>query len=153
MATPFPTGVDLNFATFYKIHSEPAAIIFAVVYAPLALFYLFQAIRRPTSVSLTLSLFCVSKYPIIIACFYLSPIQPHHRLPYPLSWNSPSDFTPYTVRIASFIMRALLTTEDSIEHNKNFFIAYEIIYNVGFFALLYSAYTLVLDRSVSISLL
>ena len=43
-------------------------------------------------------------------------------------------------------MRALLTTDSSAEHNKSLFIAYEIIYNVGFFAILYSAYTLVLDR-------
>lgn len=46
----------------------------------------------------------------------------------------------------SFIIRALLTTDVSTETNRNVFIAYQIIYNVGFFAILYSAYTLALDR-------
>ena len=66
MAAPLPSGTNINFAEFYHIHSEPAAIIFAVVYAPPALFYLFQAIRRPTSVSLVLSLFCCRECPTLL---------------------------------------------------------------------------------------
>ncbi|EIW84821.1 hypothetical protein CONPUDRAFT_141671 [Coniophora puteana RWD-64-598 SS2] len=50
------------------------------------------------------------------------------------------------IRICAFVIRALLIKEESIGENLNVFIAYQIIYNVGFFGILYSAYTLVLDR-------
>lgn len=50
------------------------------------------------------------------------------------------------LRVCAFVIRALLIKVDSIGENLNVFIAYQIIYNVGFFGILYSAYTLVLDR-------
>lgn len=52
------------------------------------------------------------------------------------------------IRIAAFSIRALMAHSTSAGNSKNVFIVYEILYNVGFFGLLYSAYTLVLDRGV-----
>ncbi|OCH93466.1 hypothetical protein OBBRIDRAFT_724693 [Obba rivulosa] len=53
-----------------------------------------------------------------------------------------------TIRITSFILRSILAGSSSAGENLNLFIADVIIYNVGFFGLLYSAYTLVLDREL-----
>ncbi|KAL4077257.1 hypothetical protein V8B97DRAFT_1940621 [Scleroderma yunnanense] len=50
------------------------------------------------------------------------------------------------IRLVGFILRALLAKVPSDGENLHLFLAYEIIYNVGFFGILYSAYTLVLDR-------
>lgn len=52
------------------------------------------------------------------------------------------------VRVVAFTMRAILSGSDTAGRNRNVVIAELIIYNVGFFGLLYSAYTLVLDRFV-----
>ena len=43
-------------------------------------------------------------------------------------------------------MRAVLAGSDSAGTNIELLIAESIVYSVGFFGLLYSAYTLVLDR-------
>ena len=51
-----------------------------------------------------------------------------------------------TVRIVAFSMRAALAANESAAKNLNVVIAEMVIYNVGFFGLLYSSYTLVLDR-------
>jgi len=51
-----------------------------------------------------------------------------------------------SVRITAFILRALLAHVPADGQNLNMLIAYEVIYNTGFFGLLYSAYTLVADR-------
>ncbi|KIJ69143.1 hypothetical protein HYDPIDRAFT_79393 [Hydnomerulius pinastri MD-312] len=50
------------------------------------------------------------------------------------------------IRITAFILRALLAHVPADGQNLDMLIAYEIIYNTGFFGLLYSAYTLVADR-------
>ncbi|KAG6334467.1 hypothetical protein ID866_4629 [Astraeus odoratus] len=52
------------------------------------------------------------------------------------------------VRISAFILRALLASIAADGQNLQLFITYEILYNVGFFGLLYSAYTLVMDRAL-----
>nr|GAT44468.1 predicted protein [Mycena chlorophos] len=56
--------------------------------------------------------------------------------------------TPFSwaVRVVGFLMRAILTAKESLHGNENLFVTAEILFGVGFFALLYSAYTLVLDR-------
>ncbi|KAH7929671.1 hypothetical protein BV22DRAFT_1125585 [Leucogyrophana mollusca] len=51
-----------------------------------------------------------------------------------------------TIRVTAFILRAILTRVYADQTNLSFFLAYEIIYNVGFFGLLYSTYTLGADR-------
>lgn len=50
------------------------------------------------------------------------------------------------MRITAFILRAILSGSNAAGENINLVIAEAIIYSVGFFGLLYSAYTLVLDR-------
>jgi len=50
------------------------------------------------------------------------------------------------IRTAAFVLRAFLAGVATDGQNLNLLITFEIIYNVGFFGLLYSAYTLVLDR-------
>lgn len=50
-----------------------------------------------------------------------------------------------TVRIAAFGIRAALAGLDSAGQTLGLLIADEILSSVGFFGLLYSAYTLVLD--------
>ncbi|KAG5636341.1 hypothetical protein H0H81_008363 [Sphagnurus paluster] len=50
------------------------------------------------------------------------------------------------IRIAGFIIRAILAASDSVASNLGVLIAEQVLFGVGFFGLLYSAYTLVLDR-------
>lgn len=52
------------------------------------------------------------------------------------------------MRITAFVLRALLAHVQSDADNLNVLIAYEIIYNTGFFGLLYSVYSLVSARYV-----
>ncbi|KAG9315664.1 hypothetical protein JVU11DRAFT_3310 [Chiua virens] len=49
------------------------------------------------------------------------------------------------IRITAFVLRAVLADVASAGENLNLLITFEIIYNVGFFGLLYSAYSLVMD--------
>lgn len=55
------------------------------------------------------------------------------------------------VRVTAFIMRAIIAASDSAAENKSLAIADEVLSGVGFFGLLYSAYTLVLDRYVTLA--
>ncbi|KAJ7766304.1 hypothetical protein DFH07DRAFT_1058674 [Mycena maculata] len=52
------------------------------------------------------------------------------------------------MRVVAFILRAILIKSTTLQDNLNIFIADQIMFGVGFFALLYSAFTLVLDREV-----
>ncbi|KAJ7835981.1 hypothetical protein B0H13DRAFT_2107669 [Mycena leptocephala] len=52
------------------------------------------------------------------------------------------------MRFAAYIIRAILAHSTSAGSNLSLFIADEVLFGVGFFALLYSAYTLVLDRDI-----
>lgn len=52
------------------------------------------------------------------------------------------------VRIASFGLRALVAKKESAAENRDIVLADLIIYGVGFFGILYSAYIMVLDRQV-----
>ncbi|KAI0685462.1 hypothetical protein BC835DRAFT_1290111 [Cytidiella melzeri] len=56
-----------------------------------------------------------------------------------------------TIRIAAFAMRAILAGSSTAGENLNLVVAEGVVYSVGFFGLLFSAYTLVLDRSVDYS--
>lgn len=62
---PAPPG--FNYAHFAGIHSVAAAVVFAVLYAPLFAFYVRQSIRRPTYVFIILAFFCAS------TCIIISP--------------------------------------------------------------------------------
>ncbi|KAJ7243576.1 hypothetical protein B0H12DRAFT_1325768 [Mycena haematopus] len=52
------------------------------------------------------------------------------------------------MRLTAFILRVVLASSTTQGSNENLFIADEVLFGVGFFALLYSAYSLVLDRDV-----
>lgn len=51
-----------------------------------------------------------------------------------------------TVRMVGFILRAVIAASISASTSLGLVISQQVIYNIGFFGLLYSAYTLVLDR-------
>lgn len=50
------------------------------------------------------------------------------------------------VRVVSFAMRAVLARSESAGQNFDLVLAQQIVYGVGFFGILYSAYIMVLDR-------
>ncbi|KZT72458.1 hypothetical protein DAEQUDRAFT_705625 [Daedalea quercina L-15889] len=50
------------------------------------------------------------------------------------------------IRVTAFALRSALAGSNAAATNENALIAFEVIYNVGFFGILYSAYTLVLER-------
>lgn len=50
--------------------------------------------------------------------------------------------------MVAFILRAVLSGSATAGNSLGLFIAQQVIYSIGFFGLLYSAYTLVLDRYV-----
>ncbi|KAJ7291538.1 hypothetical protein C8J57DRAFT_1458358 [Mycena rebaudengoi] len=53
-----------------------------------------------------------------------------------------------TMRIAAYIMRAMLAGSIAQGSNLGLFITDQILFGIGFFALLYSAFNLVLDRDL-----
>ncbi|KAF8890155.1 hypothetical protein BD779DRAFT_1610892 [Infundibulicybe gibba] len=52
------------------------------------------------------------------------------------------------IRIAAFIIRAVLARLDSSGHNLGLLVGDETLFDVGFFVLLYSAHTIVLDLTL-----
>jgi len=52
------------------------------------------------------------------------------------------------IRVTAFVMRAVLAGSDSAGTNLQLVIGETIVYSVGFFGLLYSTYTLILDREI-----
>jgi hypothetical protein len=118
----------VNYADAYGIHSLAAAIIFLVIYTPFVPFYIWTSVKSRTFVYYMLTLFCVSEY--------LSAFQ--------TTQNTYLNVCP--VRFVAFLLRAILAGSDSAGSKLNLLIAEQVIYNVGFFGVLYSTYTLVLDR-------
>ncbi|KAJ6625191.1 hypothetical protein B0H10DRAFT_2161971 [Mycena sp. CBHHK59/15] len=100
-----------DYATAFGFHSIPAAVVIALVYFPLFLWFIRQSIKNTTYVYISLTVFCL-------------------------------------MRVAAFVLRAILSGSTTLGDNLDVFIADEILFGVGFFALLYSAYTLVLDREL-----
>ncbi|RDB19224.1 hypothetical protein Hypma_013557 [Hypsizygus marmoreus] len=69
------------------------------------------------------------------------------------SFNRPNDvfFTItffYTIRMISFIIRAVIAGSHSAGHNLGLVITDQVLFNIGYFGLLYSAHALVLDREL-----
>ncbi|KAF9477939.1 hypothetical protein BDN70DRAFT_944910 [Pholiota conissans] len=52
------------------------------------------------------------------------------------------------IRLAAFVLRALLISVNSVGETLGALVADEILFSVGFFSLLYSSYTLVLDLEI-----
>ena len=75
---------------------------------------------------------------------YTSHLRLHRHHPFLRSYVLSSSNT----RVLTFILRAVLASVQSDADNIHVFLAYEIIYNTGFFGLLYSAYSLVTARYV-----
>ena len=61
-------------------------------------------------------------------------------------WRSQETDRSLSVRVTAFVMRAVLAGSHSAGTDLNLVIGELVVYSVGFFGLLYSAYTLVLDR-------
>ncbi|KIL70443.1 hypothetical protein M378DRAFT_622737 [Amanita muscaria Koide BX008] len=102
--------MTIDYAAYGGIQSLPAAIVFALLYVPLEVWYirtLFHNLRRYVIV---LTLFC-------------------------------------NIRITSFIIRAVLAGNSSAAQNLSLYIAEQVLVSIGYFTLLFSAYTLVMDRT------
>lgn len=56
----------------------------------------------------------------------------------------------FIVRLVAFVMRAYIAGSNSAQHNQSLITAESIIYSIGFFGILESAYTLTIDRSVEL---
>jgi len=106
------SSTSTDYASAFGFHSTVAAVVFAVVYLPLFLWFIRQSIKNTTYVYISLTVFCL-------------------------------------MRVVAFALRAILIRSKSLGENLNVFIADEVMFGVGFFALLYSAYTLVLDRGIA----
>ncbi|KAJ7067483.1 hypothetical protein C8F01DRAFT_980251 [Mycena amicta] len=102
---------SIDYAALFGIHSTAAAIVFALLYIPLACWFVRQSVKNTTYVYITLTLFCI-------------------------------------MRLLAFVIRAIMANSTTSGSNLNLFIADQVLFGVGFFALLYSAYTLVLDRHI-----
>ena len=113
----------------FGIHSIAPAVIFAVLYAFLLPYYIWRATRNRTYVLIVLSLFCASESFAAPPCVPETLTVPH-----------------LSVRVTSFVMRATLAGSEGAAENLGLCIGESIVYSVGFFGLLYSAYILVLDR-------
>jgi len=118
---------QINYAHLSGVNSVAGAVVFAVFYAILLPYYILRAIRNPTYVLIILSLFCASE-------------------PSKVSPSVQETDRSLLVRVTAFVMRAVLAGSDSAGTDFGLFIGESIVYSVGFFGLLYSVYTLVLDR-------
>lgn len=123
----------INYAHFFGVESIAGAVIFAIAYLPLFAWFLLQSVRRPTYVYGVLTIFCASEFCTFTPFFFRTNVA--------------------SVRIAAFTIRAVLAGSESAGETLGLFIADQILFGVGFFGLLYSAYTLVLDRYACISFL
>lgn len=125
----FMSTSSINYARFEGIqHKEvPAAVIFAVLYIPCIPLFLYLSFKRYTFIWRSLVLFVLgeSNFPL---CWEV--LTAHHL----------------TVRATAFILRAILAASSTAGTNLNLVIAEQVIYGIGFFGLLYSAYNLALDR-------
>ena len=125
---------QINYAKAVGIESIGGAVIFAILYLPLFLWFIRKSFVHPTHVHYTLSLFCISKQKKILIVFETL-------------WSSNVLSTCFfLVRVVAFAMRAVLAASESTAENLNVVIADEALFSIGYFGLIYSAYNLVLDR-------
>ncbi|GLB35677.1 hypothetical protein LshimejAT787_0212420 [Lyophyllum shimeji] len=104
------SAATTTYAAWYGINSVPAAALFAILYLPMFILFVYQSFERPSPVFYSLAFFCI-------------------------------------VRMVSFVLRAMIASP-SDEDNVGMLIGDQILFSIGFFSLLYSAYTLVLDREI-----
>ncbi len=125
-------STKINYAVFDGIHRSelPAAIIFTVIYVPPLLISILLAFRKKTSVYRSLVLFSLSKSGCMTVVFAGSNLL-------------------LLARLVSFALRSALAGNTSAAENESVLIAEQVIYSVGFAGLIYSAYTLIIDRCVT----
>lgn len=100
----------INYAQYIGIHSEAAAIVFAILYFPLGVWFIYVLLGHLRRFVLMLTLFCF-------------------------------------IRVAAFVIRAILAASTSAAGKLNLIIGEEILLSIGYFGLLFAAYSLVLDRT------
>ncbi|KAF5351476.1 hypothetical protein D9757_012877 [Collybiopsis confluens] len=118
----------INYPKALGWSSVAASAIFAALYSPLVAYFVFQIVRARRLVVFTMTVFCLSG----LLTFLLQHFG--------------ANFADVLVRMAAFIMRAIALGVESAGENLGLFIAIEVLFQAGFFGLLYSTYTLVLDR-------
>ena len=117
---------NFNYATAIGIQSLPGAIVFTILYGLLLAIFFVKCFTHPTYVHYVLTFFCLSKI-----CFF-------HFLELKIDL--------FSVRVAAFAIRAALAGSESAGETLGLVVADQILSSVGYFSLLYSSYTLVLDR-------
>jgi ABC-type multidrug transport system permease subunit len=73
----------IDYAPYLGIRSEAAAIVFAVLYLPLLVYFAFRAIRWRTWIYIVLALFCASKCFISHVKHDAEECSPNHVLLHP----------------------------------------------------------------------
>jgi len=116
----------INYAKYMGFESVPAAVVFGVLYLVLFALFIGTSIKHKTSVYYSLAFFCARA-----SYFHFTIIDMR--------------FISFSVRITAFAIRAVLAGSESAAENLGLLTADEILFGVGFFGLVYSAYTLVLD--------
>ena len=101
-------------------------IIFTIFYGVLLLYYSLRASQNPTQVFIALSLFCASE-------LVNSPLPLLRLIKLPL------------VRVTTFVLYATISDDKRLRRNPES-VTLSVFLSVGFLALLYSTYALVLDR-------
>jgi len=115
-----------NISADLLMESVPAAVVFGVLYLVLFALFIGTSIKHKTSVYYSLAFFCARA-----SYFHFTIIDMR--------------FISFSVRITAFAIRAVLAGSESAAENLGLLTANEILFGVGFFGLVYSAYTLVLD--------
>ena len=118
---------QFNYAHALGVHSVAAAAIFAALYAILLPFFIVKTTRNPMYIFFLLTLFCASKLQNALLGY-----QQTDR--------------PSLVRVAAFVIRAVLAGSATAGDSLSLYIAATVTFNIGFFGLIYSAYSLILDR-------
>ena len=113
-----------NFAKAIGIESLAGAIVFTILYVFLLAWFLRQPFTHPTYVHYILTVFCTSKQAHCLTKYFHCGIQ----------------YFSTSRRVCH--LAASKTSGESL----GLVIADEVLFGVGYFSLLYSAYILVLDR-------
>jgi hypothetical protein len=118
---------SLNYAPYLGIQSVASAVLFAVLYAILLPVYVFRTVQNRTAMNIALVIFCAS------TCS--RSCEPELLLTADLA-----------VRVASYSMRAAIAGSSTAGSNLGLIIGYDVLAGVGYVSLLFSAYTLIVDR-------
>lgn len=113
------------------IETVGVAALFAALYTILVPLYVWKTAHNPTYTFIVLIIFCLCE-----------------SSPFTLGARWPSVAENETVRITGFILRAILAASDGAKENDGIVISEMIFFTLGFVGLLYSAFILILGRSM-----